>query len=106
MPFLMGFSPVAASRLEHIIPKNIEFLTITDDLMEQEENKMDDFTLLGAIRSWLEDWRASTPNLRGISLLLKYADDEWGPAMRNELRELCARAGIRVETTKLMNDIG
>jgi hypothetical protein len=84
LPFLMGFSPDAAWPLEQVIPGNIKFLTITNDLWLQEENEMHDVTLLSAIRSWLEDWRLSTPNLRGISLLLRKTDDEWGPEMRNE----------------------
>jgi hypothetical protein len=104
--FLIGFSPAAAPRLEHVIPRNIEFLTITDDLIFEEENEMDDFTLLSAIRSWLKDWRAPTPYLRGISLLLRDTDEEWGPAMRSELRELCAGAGVGLEITKLLHDLG
>jgi hypothetical protein len=32
LPFLMGFSPDTAKRLEDVIPRNIEFLTIMDNL--------------------------------------------------------------------------
>jgi hypothetical protein len=101
----MGFSPDTAKRLEDVIPRNIEFLTITDDLRLHDEWEWDDHILLGVIQSWLENWKVSTPHLRGISLLLRKTDDEWGPRMRNELRELCAQAGIRLEIIKLLDDL-
>ena len=80
VPFLLGFSQAAAGPLEHVIPRNVEFLTITDDLR-------------------LHD-------LRGIALLLRHTDDEWGPVMRRELKELCAGIGIGCEITKLLRDMG
>lgn len=103
VPFLAGsFSPATASPLAHAIPRNIEVLTITDDLYLQDDYEWTDIALLDAIRCWLKDWKASTPHLRGFHLLLKVIDfDDWGPDMRNELRKLGAEAGILVEITKL-----
>ncbi|RYP45987.1 hypothetical protein DL768_007737 [Monosporascus sp. mg162] len=108
LPFLVGYTPGITKRLEDGMPRNIEFLTITDDLYEQEEYEWPtvDLDLLEAIRSWLGNWRSSTPHLRGIRLLLRKMDAEWGPPMRYQLRELCAQAGIQVEITKFARDLG
>jgi hypothetical protein len=66
---LAGFTPSTKIRLEDVAPRYIQSLTITDDLHLQKQNEWDDTVLLGAIESWLRNWRASNPNLTTISLL-------------------------------------
>jgi hypothetical protein len=110
-PFLVGFAQDMTKRLQDVIPRNIEFLTITDDLNLQNEGGMvkalprwewTDDAMLGLLQSWLKDWKACTPHLRGITLLLSWNDDnEWSPRMRDQLRELGAHAGVPLELIEL-----
>lgn len=117
--FLLGFLPAEGSQaiawgyceagtippLESVIPRNIEHLVITDHLSRQEENELDDFTVLGAIRLWLRDWRTTNPNLRGLSLLLWLLDGkcdaEWNPEMQDKLKEVCLLAKVPLEIGKV-----
>lgn len=104
LTFLMGFSPDTAKRLEDVIPKNIEFLAITDDLMQHDDYEWEDYNILPVIQSFLENCKISTPHLRGISLLLRLTQYEWGPNMRNELEEQCVQVGIQLQI-KLRDDL-
>ena len=108
LPFLMGFSPFESNmnRLAEALPKNIEWLIITDNLYLQEQWEWRDVDLLEVLRLWLQDWKKSTPRLRGFHLFLKVMDyEEWGPAMRQALRDLCAQSGIQIEITKLAGEM-
>ncbi|KAH3027076.1 hypothetical protein KXV89_007486, partial [Aspergillus fumigatus] len=110
-PFLVGFAQDMTKRLQDVIPRNIEFLTITDDLRPQNEDgvvkalprwEWTDDAMLGLLQSWLKDWKACTPHLRDITLLLSWNDDnEWSPRMRDQLRELGAHAGVPLELIEL-----
>ncbi|KAF7164136.1 hypothetical protein CNMCM5623_008826 [Aspergillus felis] len=104
LPFLLGFSQSAPNVvcLEEALPKNIQWLTVTDDLCLQREWEWDCETeyLLGAIRSWLQDWKRSTPRLQGFRLLTKEIPvREWGfdPVMIQALRDIGAQTGIQVQ---------
>lgn len=99
MPFLFGFSPDVLLPLEPVLPRNIEFLTISHDLLCQDENEMEASTVVMGIESWLEKWRESTPHLRGISFVIDETDSEWGPDsdMQEEINQLCRSAGIQVK---------
>ena len=103
-PFLMGFSPSTGYPLDHVIPRNIESLIITDDLTANKGNELHDLTVLLRIRSWLESWRATTPHLGSLSLSLKITKDEWDSMMRSELRQLAIEAGVSVKITKLLRE--
>lgn len=110
-PFLVGFAQDMTKRLQDVIPRNIEFLTITDDLRPQNEDgvvkalprwEWTDDAMLVLLQSWLKDWKACTPHLRDITLLLSWNDDnEWSPRMRDQLRELGAHAGVPLELIEL-----
>jgi hypothetical protein len=109
LAFLVGFAQDTTKRLQDMIPRNIEFLSITYDLREQNDSYLKpewpiwewrDYAVLGLLQLWLEDWKACTPHLRGISLVLEYVDDsfdEWNPSMREQLRELGAQASVQLE---------
>ncbi|KAF7164137.1 hypothetical protein CNMCM5623_008827 [Aspergillus felis] len=116
-PFLVGFAQDMTKRLQDVVPRNIEFLTITDDLWPQNESGMvdalprwewTDDAMLGLLQSWLKDWKSCTPHLRGITLLLSWIYDdihEWSPRMRDQLRELGAQAGVQLEQLELDYEI-
>ncbi|PKX96893.1 uncharacterized protein P174DRAFT_457636 [Aspergillus novofumigatus IBT 16806] len=56
--------------------------------------------LLGAICSWLQDWKRSTPCLQGFRLLTKEIPvRDWGfdPVMIQALRDIGAQTGIQVQ---------
>jgi hypothetical protein len=117
--FLVGFAEDRSKRLQDLISKNIEFLSITDDLKLQNDDGMvsdwpiwdwEDRAMLGLLQSWLEDWKACTPHLRRITLIICpewifHEFDEWTPDMRQEFRELCARTGVEIEIIELDHQV-
>ncbi|KAL6228839.1 hypothetical protein BDW75DRAFT_235618 [Aspergillus navahoensis] len=111
--FLVGFVQDMTKRLPDVIPRNIEYLIITDDLALQNDDNMPphwpqwewkDYAIVDLLQSWLEDWGACTPHLRRITLLLSWIDtdmNEWSPGMRDRLRELGGRTGVALELIEL-----
>jgi hypothetical protein len=106
--FLFGFSPLEPNMvcLQEALPKSIQWLTMTDDLCLQQEWDWDmeweAAYLLGAIRSWLQDWKKSTPHLQGIYLLSKVMKvRDWDFAMIEGLNDLGLQSGIRVLITEV-----
>ncbi|GIK01850.1 hypothetical protein Aspvir_005891, partial [Aspergillus viridinutans] len=102
IPFLLGFSPSTPNvvGLEEALPENIEWLTVTDDLCLQQEWEWDYETeyLLGAVRSWLQDWKKFTPRLRGFRLLTRANEvPAWDPELIEGLRDIGAQTGIQVQ---------
>jgi hypothetical protein len=106
LPFLLGFQPdVANMKLAEILPRGIEILTITDDLYFQTDWEWSDIQLYEVLALWLQDWKSFTPHLKKAHLLLELADSmEWGPEMREKLKDLGAEAGIEIEITKVAGD--
>ncbi|KAJ5431203.1 hypothetical protein N7445_008935 [Penicillium cf. griseofulvum] len=109
LAFLVGFAQDTTKRLQNVLPRYLEHLTITYDLCLQNDEQMEpdwpefeweDHAVLGLLKSWLEDRKAFAPNLRGISLRLarnETADEEWDPIMRHQLTELGAQAGVPLD---------
>jgi hypothetical protein len=107
--FLVGFAQDTTKRLQDVLPRYLEHLSITYDMCLQNDEQMEpdwpefewkDHAILGLLKSWLEDREAFTPNLRGISLRLakdEIDDDEWDPDMIHQLTELGAQAGVLFE---------
>jgi hypothetical protein len=104
---LMGFSATdtATEQLEAALPPNLEFLTLTDDFSLNEQYLWVDRQLFHVLQQWLSRYQASTPRLRGLTLFLRHTDDYWNQPIRDELRELCERVGIRLEVIKLLRDL-
>ncbi len=92
-------------RFEDAVPRNIETLTITDDLFENENWGWDEHAVSDRIRTWLADWRTHTPSLRKVTLWLKWADVTWHLPMRNELKQQCTADGVELEIVKEMEDL-
>ncbi|GES59955.1 hypothetical protein ATEIFO6365_0002028600 [Aspergillus terreus] len=107
--FLVGFAQDETKRLQDVIPRNIVFLTITDDLALQNSDYLEeewplweweDYAILGLLKSWLREWTRWTPHLSRITLLLSWIDtdtNQWSPRAREQLRELSAQVGIPLE---------
>ncbi|KAE8136487.1 hypothetical protein BDV38DRAFT_293903 [Aspergillus pseudotamarii] len=112
-PFLVGFAQGTTERWQDLMPRNIEFLVITDDLRYQNADLMapewpqwewEHSTILGVLQTWLKDWKAYTPHLCRISLVISLLDDEpddWRPRLRHQLRELSAQGGVELELIDL-----
>jgi hypothetical protein len=117
-PFLLGFAQDTTKQLRDVIPRNIEYLSITDDLNLQNEDRIApewpqwewrDSAIVGLLQSWLKDWKACTPHLRGIILLLHWIDEHlnkwsWSPTVRDQLRELSIHAGVPIEIIEREGD--
>lgn len=107
--FLVGFAQDETKRLQDVIPRNIVFLTITDDLALQNSDYLEeewplwewkDYAILGLLESWLREWTRWTPHLSRITLLLSWIDtdtNQWSPRAREQLRDLSAQVGIPLE---------
>lgn len=77
--FVVGFDPDEHKRLQDVIPKNIELLSITDDPKLQQDDRTepqwplwgwDEYDILDMLQAWLENWQACTPHLRRITLMI------------------------------------
>jgi hypothetical protein len=116
--FLVGFPKNTATRLRDFIPRNVELLTITDDLRSQNVDGLerdcplwDEYAIVDFLRSWLDDAAEFTPHLRQITLMFSdiypdsYPDkDEWSMEMQDRLRKVGDRAGIQVKLIDLDHD--
>lgn len=103
LPFVLGFSPSTSNtvHLGEALPKNLEWLTITDDLRFQKEWEWDlDTThLVGVVRSWLQDWRRFTPRLRGFCLSGEDKKQDWQNEMLDGLEDLALEYGVQIQIT-------
>ncbi|KAL3430531.1 hypothetical protein BDV09DRAFT_202135 [Aspergillus tetrazonus] len=96
-------------RLQDFMPRNVEFLTITDDLALQNSDYLEeewplwewkDYAILGLLRSWLKEWTQCTPHLTRITLLLNWIDtdtNQWSPRAREQFWHLSTHYGIPLE---------
>ncbi|KAH6856552.1 hypothetical protein B0I37DRAFT_78412 [Chaetomium sp. MPI-CAGE-AT-0009] len=99
--FFTGFPLPVQHTLGDCLPRNLEELTLTDELYADidTEEPWDKTGHTVAISTWLADVRASTPRLRRLSLVLRGEDDEVCSEeleVRNEIRELARGAGIEL----------
>lgn len=86
--FLTGFSLPVRESIGNCLPRNLEKLTLTDDLSWDEEC---DEVYGRAIVTWLANVRTSAPRLRELCLLFDDSDIEIFMA---EILELVRQAGI------------
>ncbi|KAI2851368.1 hypothetical protein CBS11350_1272 [Aspergillus niger] len=117
LAFLVGFVEDTTKRLQDVVPRNIEFLTITDELGLQNDGgdynsdwpiyEWTDTAVLTLLRTWLRGWKSCTPQLRGISVLFDYIDTnigEWPPELRHQFMELGAQAEVHLELIEWKRD--
>jgi hypothetical protein len=106
LAFLVGFAEDRTKRLQDVIPRNVEFLTITDDLALQNCDYLEDwplwewtdYAILDLLESLLRE--GTTPCLKRIPLRLSWIDtdtNQWSPRAREQLCGLSAQTGIPLE---------
>lgn len=105
LPLLLGFASDQTKQIQESLPRNLEFLTITDELYYHDQYEWEDRDVVGVLEPWLENFQASNPHLRGIALFLELAEEIWNQPIRSELEEICARVGVQIEITKLSDDL-
>jgi hypothetical protein len=106
--FITGFSIPIQDSLEACLPRNLESLTLTDDLFYDIDinEQWDELGHTSALVPWLANVGTSTPRLRKLCLVLENDEnciDYEAIDVRNEIRELASRAGIELEI-KEVND--
>ena len=105
--FLVGFAEDTTKRLHGFMPRNIEILTLTYDLTEQDgqyetdmpEWDWEDEAIFELLQSWLKVWESCTPCLRGIRIL-QYPENglgEWEPYLVDRLKLLSLQTGIQID---------
>ncbi|OJJ76795.1 hypothetical protein ASPBRDRAFT_60492 [Aspergillus brasiliensis CBS 101740] len=117
LAFLVGFAKDTTKRLQDVVPRNIEYLTITDELGLQNDDgdynsnwpiyEWTDSAVLILLQTWLGEWRSCTPHLRGISVLFDHIDTnigEWPPELRYSFMELGAQAAVHLESVEWKRD--
>jgi hypothetical protein len=108
LAFLVGFAQDETKRLQDVIPRNVEFLTITDDLALQNSDYLEeewplwewkDYAILGLLESWLREWPRWTPHLSRITLLQSWNTDtnRWSARAKQQLGDLSSQVGISLE---------
>ncbi|KAL2133721.1 hypothetical protein VTI74DRAFT_1847 [Chaetomium olivicolor] len=102
--FFTGFSVSVREELASCLPRNLEELTLTDDLFRDTDLQEQWYETRhnSAISTWLVQVEISTPRLRKLCLVLQPEDHEISfdaIDVRNEIRELTIHAGIELEIT-------
>ncbi|KAE8410470.1 hypothetical protein BDV36DRAFT_289569 [Aspergillus pseudocaelatus] len=102
IPFLLGLAPSAPNvvGLAEALPKNIQWLTVIDDLCLQNEWEweFESEYLVETFRSWLQDRKKSAPRLQGFRLLIKVMPmRDLYPEMIQGFRDINAETDIQVE---------
>jgi hypothetical protein len=101
--FFTGFSLPVREKLGNCLPRNLEELTLTDDLstdIDLNEVWHHEAAHTRTISTWLEDVETSTPRLRKLWFVLANTDDYIGfdvTDARNEIQKLTRRAGIELK---------
>jgi hypothetical protein len=98
--FLLGFTPLWGRRIEDVLPPNIEYLTMTDDLCLFWQYDWEPCDIVDVLAPWLEKCRTVTPHIRCLVLSLKTEYDRWNRPIREELEELCIKADVDLEILK------
>jgi hypothetical protein len=105
--FLVGFVQDTMKRLQDSLPRNIELLTLTYDLTEQEDQfnpempewDWEDEAIFDLLQSWLNVWESCTPCLREIRIV-QIPEEEmgvWDSTLIERLNDLSIRTGIQIE---------
>ncbi|PYH81049.1 hypothetical protein BO82DRAFT_384043 [Aspergillus uvarum CBS 121591] len=81
LAFLVGFAQDTTKRLQDVLPRNLEYLSLTDELAFQNND--------------------------GVSLIYEELDTnlgEWPPDLRHQLTELGTQAGVQLELVEWKRD--
>ena len=105
---LVGLAKDTTKRVQDAIPRNVERVTITDDLATRLLSlkpggpgwEWDDLSMIELLEYWLKEWRECTPRLRWIvleSIVLHLQPEQWGNEARARLMDLGTRFGVLVD---------
>ncbi|RKU49231.1 hypothetical protein DL546_009555 [Coniochaeta pulveracea] len=95
-----SLSPHLAKPFAESLPRNLEYLTVSTELLEQEELEWTGRPILDALRPWLEFWRDYTPNMRIFHLKVDLCHWAWTTSARDVLVELGVTAGLQIQVTE------
>lgn len=100
LAFITGFSLPATESIEKCLPRNLESLTLTDDLYYDVDmdDQWDEVGYTRALLPWLANVEATTPRFQKLCLLSGYTENEIETKdVRTEIRQLASQAGIDFE---------
>jgi hypothetical protein len=103
LPFLLGFEAgMPGETISQVLPESIEVPAVTDALYLQVEWNGRMTTFCGIYPFGCgTDARLGTARLKVFYLLLKFVDlTEWGPAKRQEIKDLGTRVAVEVGVRK------
>ncbi|KAK7999071.1 hypothetical protein PG991_014746 [Apiospora marii] len=103
-----SFTPHGLQPIGQSLPPSLESLTILDTASfgpYEWEDSPDD-SPFDPVEAWLRDWRASTPRLSRVRLLLEETERrDWGATLvDNDDEELSARFGLRFEVVRIIDE--
>jgi hypothetical protein len=113
LAFCVGFVQDTTNVLQDVLPRNLEFLTLTYDLSAQEDPRpeipewdWEDWAVLGLLKSWLSDRELYTPCLRRILLTVESPEEHigiWDSDMMLQLSDLSSQTGIKIDVKRQEN---
>ncbi|KAH9210776.1 hypothetical protein DL95DRAFT_393137 [Leptodontidium sp. 2 PMI_412] len=103
LPFMSGnFDARGAIAEEDMIPRNLECLTITDDVLLEWPWKpeWEDTAVSSALERWLRNLKRVKTELVLHTLVLKEVVKDWSPVMKEELSQICHYYGLDFRVTE------
>lgn len=74
--FLMeGWTSSLTKKIEKYLPSSLQSLTITKDLVSNDEFEWDDHDFYILLKRWLKKYWATTPHLRDLTVMTEEADE-------------------------------
>lgn len=104
--FLAGFSPsnLDGTSLEAALPRNVEWVTISDNMYDQEEWNWLDEDIFEHVKEWLCEGMNSTMKLQKLDLSVEemHPDFDWTKDMTTALIDLGLQQGVVVDVQKFI----
>lgn len=103
LPFLAGFTSadLAEAGMADALPRNIQWVTITDDLCREKEYEWMGVEVLEYLAQWFHERAKYTPNIRGFALLLRIKNyGAWEAEARGALMDLGLRGNVEISIIK------
>lgn len=101
--FLAGFSPSDenGATLEAALPRNVEWVTITDDMYDQEEWDWLDEDIFWHVEGWITRRMDSTIHLQELHLQMEDMDfRDWNEELTTAVRDLSLREKVVIDLKK------
>lgn len=98
--FLIGLTADEPSRLEDVLPENLEHLVLSDEMLRIEGREWTDSEVLEALKDWIQSVPKYTPKLQSFTLDVQSPGVGWGPLLRETLSGICSKAGLDFSVNK------